>query len=257
MLMDIKVHAVPALNDNYIWMICNTASQCICVDPGDAAPVLAFLKRLNMRLCAIFITHHHWDHTHGIAELVEHSKAPVYGPLNEPPAYCKYKLSEGDVVNLTGFPEFKILDIPGHTLGHIAYVSDGMAFTGDTLFTAGCGRVFEGSMEQMLESLDHLNALPDETLIYCGHEYTENNLKFAKIVEPDNIEINNRYHEVVTLREQNQATVPASLSIERKTNPFLRIRELSVVRAAQEYSGQPLPDPSEVFAVIRRWKDKL
>lgn len=248
---------IPAFHDNYIWMILHpVARQAVIVDPGDAKPVINILKKQQLQLAAIFITHHHWDHTHGIMELSQFQQVPIYGPLNEPVSPCDYPLAQDDHINLQSLEfSFRVLDIPGHTQGHIAYVGLGGVFCGDTLFTGGCGRLFEGSAEQLHQSLCQLAALPPETLVYCGHEYTEKNLQFACEVEPENPALLKRLAEVQQLRSQNKPTVPAPLAEELETNPFLRCHLPTVQIAVEAQCGHKLSTPVEVFAELRKWKD--
>lgn len=251
----ITITPIPAFHDNYIWMILHPgSSRVLIVDPGQAAPVIDVLKRENLKLGGILITHHHWDHTGGIEDLLQYQSVPVYGPVSLPLVTDPVK--EGDTLDFEEpVCQFKVIEIPGHTLDHIAYVGEGALFCGDTLFTAGCGRLFEGSPEQMFHSLERLAALPQDTLVYCGHEYTEANLQFAKAVEPNNADILRRTDEVKLARSKNHVTVPADMSIELKTNPFLRSREPSVQAAAIQSAGKMLSEPLEVFAELRSWKD--
>jgi hydroxyacylglutathione hydrolase len=236
---------IPAFQDNYIWLYVNTRTKTgIVVDPGDAAPVLSVLDKRAIRLAAIFITHHHQDHTGGVSALAEAAllsypgtALPIYGPAQESIASVTHPLSEGDKVSVPGFPSFTILDIPGHTRGHIAYYGAGLLFCGDTLFTAGCGRLFEGTPATLFNSLQKINQLPPDTLIYCAHEYTEKNLAFALTVDPHNQALQDRYKQVQEQRAKFQATVPSELGLEQKTNPFLRTDRLDIftaLRAAKD-----------------------
>ncbi|MCW8917689.1 MAG: hydroxyacylglutathione hydrolase [Gammaproteobacteria bacterium] len=254
-----KVHKIPAFDDNYIWLIgCEGRSGVAIVDPGDAEPVIDYLQREGLQAEAILITHHHGDHTGGVAELVARYPVPVYGPATERIPALTHPLREGDRVKLaTCGLTLKVIDTPGHTRGHICYYGHGALFSGDTLFTAGCGRLFEGSAEQMHHSLEKLRALPDETLLYCAHEYTQANLGFAAVAEPDNPDIASRKVSVERLRREGKATVPAPLSLERATNPFLRSHLPVLIAAAERFSGRTLTTPAEVFAVVRQWKDSL
>lgn len=253
----IDVIPINALADNYIWCVVNRANRhCVIVDPGEAAPVLSMLRANQFTLSAIIITHHHWDHTSGISEILAQYNVPAYGPAREPVLGMTHHLNGGDNLTLDDMNlSFQVMDIPGHTLGHIAYYTPGIVFTGDTLFTAGCGKIFEGTVDQMFTSLMSLKALDDNTLIYCGHEYTASNLKFAQLVEPDNIDIQQRIEHVTRLRESQMPSVPAALSIEKLTNPFLRCDHDAVIRAAERYSGHKLVSSAAVLGVIREWKN--
>ena len=256
----LTIEPICAFHDNYIWMISHPeSSRVIIVDPGEADGVLAVLKERQFSLAAILITHHHHDHTGGIKALIEAYPAPVYGPAYDAVALCDRPLTEGDKVDLPDLKlSFQVLDIPGHTSGHIAFVGGGAVFCGDTLFTAGCGRLFEGTAEQMVCSLAKLARLPDDTLIYCGHEYTAANLRFAAAVEPGNVAILERIRAVSLKRAQGLPTVPAPLALEKQTNPFLRCHEPSVIDAAENHCGKSLSsDLIGVFSVIREWKNQF
>lgn len=255
--MSLIIQPIEAFSDNYIWLPTNTIDKtCICIDPGDATPVLAKLHAETLSLKGILITHHHWDHTGGVAELLEHYNVPVYGPAREYSNDKSQKLKEGDTVTFDELGlTLNVLDIPGHTLGHIAYYTPGILFCGDTLFAAGCGRVFEGTPEQMYASLCKLAELPDDTLAYCAHEYSCSNLRFAECIEPDNPYIQARIKEANALRQAGSPTIPTTLQTEKRTNPFLRCHIKGIHQAAEQYSGTILQTPADVFAVIRRWKD--
>lgn len=242
------IKAIPALTDNYIWAINDESNQqTVIVDPGEAAPVIDFLQQERLRLAGILITHHHWDHTNGVAQLVTTFSAPVFNAAN----------SKNQVV-IPGFPyRFEVIRIPGHTLDHTAYYGDGNLFSGDTLFSAGCGRVFEGTPEQMYASLMKLAELPLDTRIYCGHEYTLSNLRFAQVVEPGNAMIKKRYEEMLALRNQGLPTLPSLLRVEKETNPFLRCGEREVIERVQEYAGMRLDDAVLVFTWLRKWKNEF
>ena len=254
----IKVIPLTAFTDNYIWLIMDEVSQqAIIVDPGDAEPVLKTLAKLNIQLLAIFVTHHHWDHSRGIQELLQHYSVPVYGPANETIAGVNRLLKENDAINLSTSLHFQVLEIPGHTSGHIAYYGHKALFCGDTLFGAGCGRLFEGTAEQMFTSLTKLSHLPDDTLIYCGHEYTLANLQFAQHIEPNNNAIKARIDHVAALCRQNLPTLPSTIQAEKLTNPFLRCFEPDVIQAAKNYSSQPIKNPVDVFSILRDWKNNF
>jgi hydroxyacylglutathione hydrolase len=253
----LSVFSVPAFQDNYIWLIRRTGTPyAAIVDPGDARPVLHVLKRLALTPTAILVTHHHGDHVGGISALRQHLSIPVYGPAGENIPHLDHPLQEGQELTLQGLDVgLRVLLVPGHTLGHIAYLGDGCLFCGDTLFTGGCGRLFEGTPQQMHASLTRLAALPEETRVYCAHEYTLANLRFAKLVEPDNRDLLARMAAVEDMRAKDQATVPSDLGLEKRTNPFLRCDVPPVVGAAERFAGRRLRPGEEVFAVIRHWKD--
>ncbi|MDH5185126.1 MAG: hydroxyacylglutathione hydrolase [Gammaproteobacteria bacterium] len=253
------IEPIPAFDDNYIWLILdNERRYAAIVDPGDEEPVIDYLQQHQIQPVAILITHHHGDHTGGIQELVAQYKIPVYGPAHEHIPAMTHPLKEGDQVTLKELAaEFRIIDAPGHTHGHILYYGHGQLFCGDTLFAGGCGRVFEGTMEQMYQAMEKIEALPDQTLVYCAHEYTEANLRFAQVAEPDNGPLLQRIKDTQALRKQNKATVPSLLSLEKQTNPFLRCRVESLILTAEEYARKPLTNPAQVFATVRRWKDSL
>ncbi len=255
----LSVSRVPAFADNYIWLIHGAGprrGRVAVVDPGEARPVLAALKAGGLTLDTILITHHHADHCGGVEALLDHAEVPVFGPAGEHIPGRTAPLVEGAQVVLAGLGlNFRVLDIPGHTAGHIAYVGHGALFCGDTLFSAGCGRLFEGTPPQMLASLDKLAALPAATRVYCGHEYTAQNLKFAAAVEPGNAEVHAYTAEVTAKREANAATLPSTLGLEMRINPFLRTRLVAVRAAANARVGRALTDDAEAFGVIREWKD--
>ncbi|WP_144953890.1 hydroxyacylglutathione hydrolase [Pseudomonas oryzihabitans] len=251
---------LPAFNDNYIWLIKDAATrQAVVVDPGDAAPVLAWLDaHPDWRLSDILITHHHNDHTGGIAALKQRSGARVSAPADERIAAVDLPLTDGQQLEVLG-ARFEVLRVPGHTAGHIAFHVPGerpLLFSGDTLFSAGCGRLFEGTPSQMLGSLQRLAELPDATEIYCGHEYTLNNLRFAEAVEPDNVAVREALAETRQLRDAERPTLPSSLGRERQINPFLRTGESSVRQRLQEERGVPAEASEDTyFAALRGWKD--
>lgn len=253
----ITVHPLPAFTDNYIWTL-RQADHAIVVDPGDGAVVQAFLDSEALQLAAIVITHHHPDHTGGIAMLRKRWDVPVYGPRGEQDkiAGLTRVLEDGDHVELFG-ERYAVITVPGHTLGHIAYYGAGRLFCGDTLFSAGCGRLFEGTPQQMHTSLTKLAALPGDTQVYCTHEYTTANLAFAVAVEPDNEDLHSRVAEVRRLRAADTPSLPSSIALERRHNPFLRGNVAAVHRAAEQHAGQPLHDEVAVFAELRKWKDSF
>lgn len=253
----LKIHCIPAFDDNYIWLIGSDGSLNVAaVDPGDAEPVLTYLQQHNLTLDTILLTHHHYDHTGGVEELAARFPVTVYGPANERIPAITITVKEGDSININGL-SLQVLDTPGHTRGHVCYVGHGALFCGDTLFGAGCGRLFEGTPEQMYNSLQKISALPDETLVYCAHEYTLDDLKFALVAEPNNPDITQRETEAKRLRQQGLPTVPSTLALEKRTNPFLRSHVPALVSAAETFAGHPLESGAEVFATVRHWKDTL
>jgi hydroxyacylglutathione hydrolase len=252
------VRPIAAFQDNYIWMIrgAHDPRKVAVVDPGDAAPVLAALESGGFSLTAILATHHHRDHVGGIGELVAKTGARAIGPAHERSALPVEPVAGGDLARIPELGlEFRVLDVPGHTAGHIAFAGHGAVFCGDTLFSAGCGRLFEGTAAQMLASLDSLAGLPAETRVYCGHEYTQANLRFAASVEPANSAIMDYVKTAGRLRAQGLPTLPSTIGLEKRVNPFLRTRHEDVKSSAERHAGKPLPTPVEVFAEIRRWKD--
>ncbi|MBP5997339.1 MAG: hydroxyacylglutathione hydrolase [Azonexus sp.] len=249
-----EILLIPAFKDNYIWLLVRDGRAAV-VDPGDAAPVMARLEALQLRLETILITHHHADHQGGVAELVERWHPRVFGPAEESITGCTDPLSGGETIDILG-ERVAVLPVGGHTLGHIAYYVPGMLFCGDTLFGAGCGRLFEGTPAQMSASLGRLAALPDDTLVYCAHEYTEANLRFALAVEPGNAALRARGERVAALRAAGRSSVPSTLGEEKATNPFLRCSEPAVIEAALAHAAV---DTSQVaiFAAIRGWRNNF
>lgn len=232
-----NITPIPALTDNYIWLIHTQKNEAWVVDPGEADGVIAYLEHHQMTLTGILVTHHHWDHTNGVEPLVEIYDCPVY---------------RGEVP-----PGFQVIPIPGHTLDHVAYYAPNILFCGDTLFAAGCGRVFEGTNVQMLASLKRLAALPSDTHIYCGHEYTLTNLYFAATIEPQNEAIQTRLALVKRLRANLQVTLPALMNDEHQTNPFLRCHLPAMQAAVSEKLGQQVTSELEVFTALRSLKDQF
>ena len=253
--------ALPAFTDNYIWLI-HDGKQAAVVDPGDCDPVFEALDRLGLSLEAILVTHHHADHVGGLAGLRERFDVPVYAPARERiPGPC-IAVTGGDSVRVLGL-RFDVLDVPGHTLGHIAYFHKAddaaiapLLFCGDTLFSAGCGRLFEGTPAQMRQSLQALAALPGATRVCCAHEYTLSNLKFAQAVEPGNVEIDLYRMRCEQVRAEGRPTLPSSIDVERAVNPFMRCSVDGVMASARDH-GCASDDPTEVFATLRQWKNEF
>lgn len=261
-----QILPIAAFSDNYIWCLYHPeTSAALIVDPGEAAPVEAFLQQQGLTLEAILLTHHHPDHSNGIRALQARGEVPVFGPDQSPYRGVTHPLTEGDQVQWRDF-QFQVLSVPGHTLDHIAFYSteqgteSPLLFCGDALFIAGCGRLFEGQPAQMRHSLEKLLTLADDSLVCCGHEYTLANLAFARAVLPNDKGLEALQHQCQQLREQNRPTVPGTLGQEKRLNPFLRWQDSGVISAADNYAqqtGLPLPggDPDNVFAAIRHWKD--
>jgi hydroxyacylglutathione hydrolase len=246
---------LPAFHDNYIWLLAGVQGAAV-VDPGEPEPVLRALAQRRLILTAILLTHHHRDHAGGAVALADKFNCPVFGPAAESIAGVSCALREGAYAEIPALGlRFRAKEIPGHTAGHIAYHGHNIVFCGDTLFSAGCGRLFEGTAAQMSQSLAKLAALPDSTAVCCGHEYTVTNLRFAQMVEPGNREIREYAEQAAERRRQDMPTLPSKLARERRVNPFLRCREPAVIAAAEQYAGRVLKDAVEVFAVIRSWKD--
>lgn len=255
-----KLIPLPAFQDNYLWLL-HDGQRALVVDPGDAAPVQAFLAAHGLRLEAILVTHHHGDHTGGVDALREATGARVWGPAREAIPQPFTPLSEGDRIEALGLA-FDVLDVPGHTAGHIAYYCADwqgapLLFCGDTLFSGGCGRLFEGTPAQMFDSLAKLAALPAATRVCCTHEYTLSNLKFATAVEPGNAQLIHYRQQCEQKRSHGEPTLPSSIALEKQVNPFLRTRESEVAQAAHRHDGADPADPVAVFAALRQWKNEF
>jgi hydroxyacylglutathione hydrolase len=256
----LNVRPVRAFSDNYIWLIESPRAQdrIVAVDPGDAAPVIAELQRSGASLAAILLTHHHPDHIGGVPELLRHGPVPVIGPDDARIAQRTRTVREGERCDLPDLGlSFEILQLPGHTLSHIAFWGHGALFCGDTLFSAGCGRMFEGTPTQMNASLIKLRNLPPDTRMFCGHEYTAANLRFALTVDPTNRAALEYQDSVLRVRSEGQPSLPSTLGLEIRVNPFLRCDNPTVVAAAEIHAGKSLQEPAEVFGVLRAWKDRF
>jgi len=254
----VQIHAIPAFQDNYIWLLEIPHQRAIVVDPGDAAPVKAFLQQHKLTLSALLITHHHADHTGGIQALTADVPVPVFGPQLEAITGITHTVTAGPADQLLSeLPPVQVLDTGGHTAGHISYLINEHLFCGDTLFAGGCGRLLGGTAAQLFNSLMRLKQLPDTTKIYCAHEYTLANLRFALAVEPDNSDLQARFEHVHLLRQNGQITLPSTLATEKQTNPFLRCDIPAVKTAAETYCGRTLYSAVDVFTVIRQWKDQF
>ncbi|MFZ2853672.1 MAG: hydroxyacylglutathione hydrolase [Rhodocyclaceae bacterium] len=247
---------IPAFTDNYIWLLRN-GTTAVVVDPGDARPVIDLLEREGLALAAILITHHHADHQGGVADLLAHCPCAVFGPAAESITGLTQPLHGGETVRIDALDAgFSVIAVPGHTLGHLAYYGAGALFCGDTLFGAGCGRLFEGSPAQMADSLARLAALPDETAVYCAHEYTEANLRFALAVEPGNPRLQLRVDAVAAIRSRGLSSVPSTIALEKATNPFLRCGEPEVIASVRRRVPRAA-GALAVFTALREWKNNF
>nr|WP_282551918.1 hydroxyacylglutathione hydrolase [Providencia rustigianii] len=244
---------ISALSDNYIWLLADN-QQCIIVDPAESEPVIATLKTNQLNPAAILLTHHHNDHTQGVKDIIAaYPNIPVFGPQETLAKGATLLIEDGDSVVIGNF-NFKVLGLPGHTLGHVGFYQAPYLFCGDTLFSAGCGRIFEGTPEQMFQSIQKIAALPDDTLVCCAHEYTLSNLKFAQHIWPENEAIKNYSEKVTALRENQQATVPSTLKTERNINIFLQCNNVEL----QQKLNIKMVNPSlrAIFTLLRQLKDQ-
>lgn len=253
--MRMNIIPLPAFRDNYIWLI-HDDRHAVAVDPGDAAPVLAYLSSHGLSLSAILVTHHHADHVGGLPALLEAGPVPVFGPASEHISGISDPLSEGDRIRVPGIGlKLEVLEVPAHTAGHIAYHAPGILFCGDTLFSAGCGRLFEGTAEQLDIALRRLAALDPHTRVYCTHEYTLSNLAFARAAEPENAERDRYAAYCETLRAKGRPTLPSTIALEKDINPFLRAGEPGVIEAITRHTGVRPRNALETLRALRAWKD--
>lgn len=254
----LDIQPICAFDDNYIWLLIDEqTSRAFVVDPGDAQPVIDTLQAQRLQLAGILITHHHFDHVGGLQALCERYEPIVYGPKNPAIDGITHRLARGDQADVMG-TEFQVLEVPGHTLDHIAFYHEGeppLLFCGDTLFAGGCGRIFEGDPPMMLQSLERIAALPPATRVYCAHEYTLSNLQFARAVEPDNTDLERRFKAAQDTRELGLPTVPSELGLELATNPFLRCEALALRTSLEEQGKLDGNSTVEVFTTVRGWKD--
>ena len=258
----IIINKIDAFTDNYIWSV-EENSYAMLVDPGDADVCIKHIEDNNLRLTAILITHKHQDHTGGVAELLaygvkKHWTITVYGPTKEALDVSHIQVNESDVIKPTDFSfNINVINISGHTLGHIGYLINDNLFCGDTLFSGGCGRIFDGTAEQLFHSLAKIAALPEKTQVYCAHEYTMANLAFALTVDPTNEELINYYNKVKTRRNNNQSSIPTSIHIEKKINPFLRTSNTNIINSVESFSNKIFANELSTFTELRIWKDNF
>ena len=255
----LNVHPIPAFTDNYIWAIVY-GNSCVVIDPGDSDPVFSFLKNNDLELDSILITHHHFDHTGGLVSLAKHYNCPVYGPKGGHINGITHDLAENDEINVFDL-NFKIFETPGHTLDHIAYFhsgsKDSLLFCGDTLFSGGCGRLFEGTPDNMYDSLNKFKMLPDETLVFCAHEYTESNLKFALAINPNNLDLVDYSKKVIELRSKSKITLPSNIGLEKKINPFFLLDNPEILQKSEKFINKKISNPIESLSVVRTMKDSF
>ncbi len=251
----LTIFPIPAFKDNYIWTFFDKNNHAWVVDPGDATPVIEVLEAKRLKLQGIFITHHHRDHMGGVSDLLKYNdRVMVVGSDKSPHDFIHQRVKEGDEVRCEFF-SLKVLDIPGHTLDHVAYYNNEWLFCGDTLFSIGCGKIFEGTPLQMFSSLQKLSQLSDTIQVYCGHEYTVANLAFAQQVEPENAVLLEKAQRMQKIREKHLPSLPSRLSDEKQMNPFLRCEEASIKKAVEAHFNKKLDNAVEVFAYLREWKN--
>jgi len=251
-----KIEPIPAFTDNYIWLVQTSNGGTYVIDPGDAGPVVSLMKERNLGLDGILVTHWHPDHTGGIQALKAATGCTVWGPDNPAIEGIDHRVIDGDNVELDGLI-FSVMAVPGHTLDHIAYYGHGVLFCGDTLFVAGCGRVFEGTFPMMRASLERIRELPSDTHIYCTHEYTAANLKFALAVDPENHALQEQEQSCRQHRQEQQPTVPSTLAKERASNPFLRWDDPVIINNLAAHKKLVGSNPDDVFEALRTWKDNF
>ncbi len=253
----ITIVPIRAFQDNYIWCV-RTGAVAVVVDPGDAEPVLEYLSSEKLQLAAILTTHHHGDHVGGNTRLLAKYNVPVFGPAREKIPGITRALKEGDTIEVPGVGlTLGVLDVPGHTAGHIAYYGEGVLFCGDTLFSCGCGRLFEGTAAQMHSSLAKFAALPGDTLVYCAHEYTLSNLRFARAADPDNPALDRREASARAALAAGHPSLPSTIALELAANPFMRGGDPAVAASASRRAGRALSGSVDVFTTLRQWKDSF